>query len=61
MNNPGEKIRLSLLKRQEAYKIFTERKAEFLILKEQVNKDIEDARSIYMSAMSQLPKSEFEK
>ena len=61
MNNPGFNIKKSLLKRQEAFIKFNTRKSEFLAVKEQIIKDIEEARIIYLATMSQLPKSEFEK
>jgi hypothetical protein len=59
MKNAGNNIRKSLLKRQEAIARHIARKETFLIAKEQMIKDIEQARTIWKNTLDQLPKSEF--
>ncbi len=59
MNNVINNIRRSLLKRQEALSRFKARKEAFLLTKEQITKDIEEARNIWKSTVEHLPKSEF--
>ena len=59
MNDTGNTIRKSLEKRQEAILKHTRRKEAFLIRKEQMIKDMEEARIIWKNLMDQLPHSEF--
>lgn len=59
MNNTGNKIRKSLLKRQEALNRFKARKEAFFLAKEQITKDIEEARNIWINTLKLLPKQEF--
>lgn len=59
MSNIGNKIRNSLLKRQEANDKFKARKDSFLLAKEQITKDIEEAGNIWRNTLKQLPKREF--
>jgi len=59
MNNAGNNIRKSLLKRQEAMARFKARKENFLLAKEQILKDIEEARTIWNNTLGQLPEQEF--
>ncbi|MCX6220883.1 MAG: hypothetical protein NTZ69_07830 [Bacteroidia bacterium] len=55
MNNAGNNIRKSLLKRQEALDKFKARKETFLLVKKQITKDIEEARIIWIQTIEQLP------
>jgi hypothetical protein len=59
MENIGDNIRKSLLKRQEALNRFKAKKETFLLAKEQTIKDIEEARNIWKNTLEQLPKQEF--
>jgi len=59
MNNAKNTIRYSLLKREEAIIKFNERKKTFLLAKEQMTKEIEEARIIWKNTLEQLPKQEF--
>lgn len=59
MNNTGNAIRESLQKRQEAIIKHVVRKKAFLTLNEQMKRDIEEARLIWIKTLEQLPKSEF--
>jgi len=59
MNNAGNNIRKSLLKRQEALNRFKTRKEAFLLAKEQITKDIEEARDIWKNTVDHLPDQEF--
>jgi hypothetical protein len=59
MNNPGNNIRKSLLKTQEALNKFKARKEAFLLEKKQILKEIEEAKSIWESTVKQLPNQEF--
>jgi len=47
------------LKREEAIIKFTERKNAFLLAKQQMIKEIEEARTIWKNTLEQLPKKEF--
>ena len=55
MNNPGNNVRKSLLKNQEALNRFKARKEAFLLEKKQIQKEIEEAKSIWESTVKQLP------
>jgi hypothetical protein len=59
MTNTGNSIRESLQKRQEAIIKHVTRKRAFLTLNEQMKRDIEEARLIWIKTLEQLPKSEF--
>jgi hypothetical protein len=59
MINAGNDIRKSLLKRQEAMARHIARKKAFLNTREQIKKDIEEARNIWKNTSEQLPKQEF--
>jgi hypothetical protein len=59
MKNITDSIKKSLLKRQEALDRFEARKAAFLFTKQQITKDIEEARNIWINTLQQLPKQEF--
>lgn len=59
MNNAGNNIRKSLLKRQEALDKFKARKESFLLAKKQIAKDIEEARTIWEKTLEQLPNRPF--
>ena len=48
-----------MLKRQEAINKFKARKEDFLLAKEQIRKDIEEARDIWENTLELLPKQEF--
>ena len=60
MNNVGTKLRQSILKRQEALNKFKARKETFLLSKEQIMKDIEEARTIWKVTLEQLPRQPFD-
>jgi hypothetical protein len=59
MNNVGDNIKKSLLKQQEALNRFRARKAAFLFAKEQITKEIEEARTIWEKTLEQLPNQPF--
>ncbi len=59
MNNTWNGIQKSLQKRQVAILKHVVRKKAFLIRKDQIIKDIEEARMIWINTMEQLPQSEF--
>lgn len=60
MNNAENNIRKSLLKRQEALNKFRAHKEDFLIAKERIKKDIEEASIIWKSTVEKLPLHEFD-
>jgi len=60
MNNVSDKLRMSLLKKQEALNKFKVRKEAFLLSKEQIKKDIEEARTIWKTTLEQIPKQPFD-
>lgn len=59
MDDTGNTITQSLQKRQEAMLRHVARKEAFLIRKEQMIKEIEEARMIWKNTMEQLHQSEF--
>jgi len=59
MNNAGNNIRNSLLKRQEAMARHNARKEEFMKERERIIQDIEEARNIWENTLELLPKQEF--
>jgi hypothetical protein len=59
MKDVSANIRKCLEKRQEALGRFQARKAAFLLAKEQITKDIEEARIIWKQTLDQLPGSGF--
>ena len=60
MKNIGTNIKRSLLKQQEALERFKSRREDFLIAKEQITKEIEEAGKIWKNTLKQLPKQEFD-
>jgi hypothetical protein len=59
MKDVSEKMKQSLLKQQEALNRFRARKAAFLLSKEQITKDMEEARELWISTVRQMPDREF--
>ena len=59
MKNVETKLKQSLLKRQEALIKFKARKEAFFLAKEQITRDIEEARSIWKQTLEQLPEQPF--
>ena len=59
MDNAVNNIRKGLLKRQEALSRFKARKEAYLLAKDQITKDIEEARNIWKNTLEQLPNQEF--
>jgi len=59
MDNVGNNIRKSLLKRQDALNGYRARKKAFSLAKEQIIKDIEEAREMWGNTVDQLPDKEF--
>jgi hypothetical protein len=60
MTNAGNSIRNSIIKRREAIEKFQARKREFLIMREQITNDIEEARTIWKTTLEQIPKQPFD-
>ncbi len=59
MKNVGANIKRSMAKQQEAMAKFQAKKIEFLIAKEQITRDIKEARQIWMKALEQMPNLPF--
>ena len=59
MKNVGDNIKKNLIKREEAILRFHKRKEEFLIAKQQITKEIEEARSMWKTTLEQLPNLPF--
>lgn len=51
MNNSKNNIRKSLLKRQEALDRFKARKEAFLLTRQQIMKDVEEAKNIWINTL----------
>jgi hypothetical protein len=60
MNNVGNNIRKSLLKKQDAMAKHNARRLEFAKTREKIIADIEETRKIWRHTMAQLPKTEFQ-
>ncbi|MEI7501581.1 MAG: hypothetical protein WCK84_14180 [Bacteroidota bacterium] len=60
MKNAGNSIKHSIVKRQEAIEKFHAKKREFLITKEQITKDINEARTSWQNTLKQIPKQPFD-
>jgi len=61
MTNAGNGIRLSIVKRQEAIEKFQAKKREFLITRDQIINDINEARTVWQNTLKQLPEQPFSK
>jgi len=61
MKNNGNNLKSCLLKRQEAFNKYVATKNTFLLLKQQMTSDIEDARTIWINTLEQLSKQIFNK
>ena len=59
MKRTLDNINKSLLKRQIAFDKFKASQQAFLLSKQQIIKDIEEARSIWEKTLEQLPRKEF--
>ncbi len=59
MNGIGNKLKSSLAKRQKALQAFKARKEAFLLEKQQIIRDIEEARTIWSATLKQLPNRPF--
>ena len=59
MRDVGDNMKKSLLKQQEALNRFRARKDAFLLAKEQLTKEFEEARNLWISTVDQLPNREF--
>ncbi len=59
MKNVGAGIRNSMIKRQAALERFRERKIAFLTAREEITKEIEEARTIWEETLKQLPNLPF--
>ena len=59
MDDVGDNIRKSLLKRQDALKSHRAKGKAFSIAKEEIIKDIEEAREMWKNTLDQLPNQEF--
>jgi len=55
MNNTGDTIRRSLLKRQDALNKFKAKNEAFFMAKKQILKEIEEAKTIWERTIEQLP------
>jgi hypothetical protein len=59
MRNLPESIKKSLQKRQEALDKFTARRTAFLVSREQIKNEIEEARAIWAATLAQMPNLPF--
>jgi enoyl reductase-like protein len=59
MTKAGDNIRKSILKRQKAIDNFIAQKEAFTATRNQIIKDIEEARTIWINTVDQLPEKEF--
>jgi hypothetical protein len=55
MKDIGNTIKGTLLKRQEALSNYMKRKEEFLLAKENIMKEIEEASKLWKSTLEQMP------
>ena len=61
MKNVAGKIQAGLLKRQEALNRFKARKEAFMVAREQLTKDIKEARELWIKTLEKLPEQVFSK
>jgi len=61
MKNITTGIRQGLIKRQEALERFESRKKAFGIEREQIKNEIEQARTIWIKTLEQMPRREFDR
>ena len=61
MKDVAWKIQAGLLKRQEALNRFKARKEAFMVAREQLTKDIEEARELWIQTLEKLPEQVFSK
>ncbi len=59
MKNVGANIKRSMAKQQEAMVKFQTKRMEFLIAKEQITRDIDEARQIWKTTLEQMPNLPF--
>ncbi len=59
MENSGDNIRNSLLKRQNALEKFTILKYNFSLTKERITREIEEARTLWKKTFEKLPNHPF--
>lgn len=59
MKNPGENMKRSLVKYQNALSSFIVRREEFILTRNQTLFEIDKAKTIWFETMNQLPKKEF--
>jgi len=55
MNNVENRMKISLMKRQQAFEKFQARKEAFRLAKTRMIKDIEEARIIWLDTLKKLP------
>ncbi|MEI7663063.1 MAG: hypothetical protein WCK34_12725 [Bacteroidota bacterium] len=59
MTEIGEKIKSAILKNQEALNRFRTKQEGFLVKKQQITRDIEEARETWNKTLEQLPEMTF--
>jgi hypothetical protein len=59
MKNIGNIISRSIIKQQEALERFQTIKRDYFFTRDQIRKDIEEAKKIWRNTLEQLPKQEF--
>jgi uncharacterized protein YqeY len=59
MKNVTDHIRKSIVKRQDALDRFQQRKRDFLQAREAITKEIEEARTIWETALKNMPNLPF--
>jgi len=58
MEIAGDKIKASIQKRQEALQRYLKRKEDFLLAKETIMKELEEASVLWRSTLNQMPDRE---
>jgi hypothetical protein len=59
MSKIGDKLRMSLQKREDALNRFKTREKEFHQSKKEILRDIEEARTIWLKTLEQIPNPDF--
>jgi len=59
MKYPSDKISKSVARRQDALEMFQAKRKEFLTAREQIIRDIEEARTLWQNTLKQLPDQPF--
>ena len=59
IEHAGEQVKKHLQKKQEALNMFIAKREAFMLSRQQIITEIEEARNIWIKSLEKLPKQEF--